>query len=328
VWVSATRSGSDLGLWALGIDGGERQVLPPSGRMALHDIDARGRALIERRAERIEVLTRFGDGPERNVAPLGNGYPVAFSRDGRRVLLVETGEGAGPEYASYVVDREGGPAVRVGPGRGTDLSPDGLTVAAIPLTRPDRIDLLPLGSGSARSVRHEGIVQYAYALFHPDGKHLLFRASDASKAFSLWLGSLEGGPARRVAHDRFIISASAGGVMPDGRSCLARGADRRLYLVPFDGGAPQVLPDSDDINVAGFDDDGRTLFAWRRSDFPLQIERLDLYTGRRQPWRRAEPGDRVGATPMRFVRVAAGGRALAYTCHRRLSELFVVEGLR
>ena len=327
VWVSAARTGSDLGLWALSLDGHERRLLPPMGRVVLHDVDSRGRALIERRVERIELPTVVGDGPERNLSPLGSSLPVTFSRDGRHLLLVETGEGAGPEYASFLRPTDGGPPVRVGPGRATDLSRDGSTVAAIPISRPDRIDLLPVGPGAPTAVRHAGITKYAYVLFHPDGRRLLFRASDASNSLALWVGDLSGGTPRRVAHDRFVISLTAAGITPDGTRFVARASDGRLHLVPFDGSAPRPVSDNENEIFAGFDGDDAA-FVWSPTQFPVTVERLDLRTGRRQPWRRLGPTDGVGVVPMTYLRVAPQGRALVYTFQRTLSELFVVDGLR
>jgi DNA-binding winged helix-turn-helix (wHTH) protein len=327
VWLSAARTGSDLGLWAVRLDGRLRLLLPPSGRVLLHDLDARGRALIERRVERIELPTSVGGGPERNLSPLGNSLPVAFSRDGRHLLLVETGEGAGPEYASFLRPTDGGQPVRVGHGRATDLSPDGSMVAAIPISQPDHIDLLPVGPGAPTSVRHTGIVKYAYALFHPDGEHLLFRASEAGGALALWLGSRSGGAPRRVAHDRFVVSLAASGITPDGARFVARGTDRLLYLVPFDGTAPRAISGVENEIFGGLDGND-AVFVGRPSNFPLQIERLDLRTGRRQPWRRVGPADAVGVAAMTYVRVAPEGRAVTYAIRRRLSELFVVDGLR
>ncbi len=329
VWVSAARTGADLALIALGLDGRERELMPASGRMLLHDVDAAGRALIERRAEQTEVPVAAGDAPERNLSWLSGTMPVEFSADGRSLLLVETAEAGSPDYVSLVRRSDGSPALRVGPGRGTSLSRDGLFVAAVPLRQPYHVSILPVGSGAPRNVRFDGIDHYTWADFHPDGRRLLFRGMRQGDSHRIWVGSLDGGPAREVAHRGFVLAATSHGVSPDGREFVARGADTRLYLLPIEGGVPRVVPHSEGDNFAGFVD-GRTreLIVWRMGSFPLTLERVDVRTGRRRPWRTLQPRDGLGVRPLPFVRVAESGRAYAYSLYRGLSELFVVEGLR
>ncbi len=326
VWLAATREGSDLGLVALPLAGGERVLQPALGRLVLHDVDSRGRALVERRTERVELPAAAGSGPERNLAWLGFGVPVCLSRDGRTLVMVETGEGAGPDYATYTRDLDGSPAVRVGAGRATDMSPDGRFVAAIPVSRPERIDLLPIGPGAARQVRFDGIDHYTFAGFHPDGRRLVFRGGPRGQAVGLRVGPLAGGASRPIGRTDTLVTVNS--ITPDGRHVVASAADGRLHLVPLDGGPTRAIPDTEGYRFAGWSEDGAEALVWTGYRFPLSIERLDLRTGARRPWRQIGPADLTGVHVMPQVRVADGGAAYAYSHWRRLSELFVVEGLK
>jgi hypothetical protein len=79
--------------------------------------------------------------------------------------------------------------------------------------------------------------------------------------------------------------------------------------------------------------------AWRGHDGPSlyvlssvppgdRVDRLDLATGRRTPWRTLVPADRAGLVDTGFVMVSPGTGAYVYSYRRLLSTLFFVEGLR
>ena len=58
------------------------------------------------------------------------------------------------------------------------------------------------------------------------------------------------------------------------------------------------------------------------------VWRLDLGTGRKEPWRQFGPEDRVGLFGVGTVSVTPDGSAYFYHLNRILSDLFVVEGLK
>jgi hypothetical protein len=62
--------------------------------------------------------------------------------------------------------------------------------------------------------------------------------------------------------------------------------------------------------------------------YPVDIEKLDLRHGTRTPFARVVPADPVGADPFGAFVLSDDGRTWAFTFNRRLSELFLVEGLR
>ena len=61
---------------------------------------------------------------------------------------------------------------------------------------------------------------------------------------------------------------------------------------------------------------------------PGREQKLELATGRLEPWREFTLEDPAGLIRINPVRVAPDGRSWAYTYIRILSNLYVVEGLK
>jgi hypothetical protein len=61
---------------------------------------------------------------------------------------------------------------------------------------------------------------------------------------------------------------------------------------------------------------------------PARIERLDLKTGRRTPWKTLMPDDPAGVTLLSQIAIADDGESYAYTYGRFLQDLFLVDGVR
>ena len=74
--------------------------------------------------------------------------------------------------------------------------------------------------------------------------------------------------------------------------------------------------------------DGTSLLIHQSGAVPIHIERLDLATGKRTPWKTLRPQDPAGVTMMGVVVVSADEQAYAYRYGRYLQELYLIEGLR
>ena len=59
-----------------------------------------------------------------------------------------------------------------------------------------------------------------------------------------------------------------------------------------------------------------------------QVLQVDPLTGRRQVWKEIQPSDPTGIMTIGFLVPTPDGRAYAYSWHRALSDLYLVEGLR
>ena len=64
------------------------------------------------------------------------------------------------------------------------------------------------------------------------------------------------------------------------------------------------------------------------SDVPLRIEKLDVATGRREPYKTLGPADLTGAVQLDPIALNDDGKSHAYTVRRMASHLFLVQGAR
>jgi hypothetical protein len=119
---------------------------------------------------------------------------------------------------------------------------------------------------------------------------------------------------------------TAGWVSPDGRRLCVQTADG-LDVLPAEGGPERKVPGAtaDDLVVRWHPDGGGLLVA-RPWDVPLRVERLDLSTGKRTPFRTMGPADLTGAIQILPVAIANDTRVYGYGARRMHSDLFLVKG--
>ena len=60
----------------------------------------------------------------------------------------------------------------------------------------------------------------------------------------------------------------------------------------------------------------------------MRVDRLDVATGRREPWKELAPADLAGVAGVTNIVLTPDARSYAYTYVRRLSNLYLVEGLK
>lgn len=293
--------------------------------MVLHDVAGDGRALIERCAARSEVRFR-GPGGERSLSWFDGGHIAALSPDGGLALLNETGEAGGAGYGVYLRPTGGDSPVRLGAGRATGLSPDGTKAVTIAVADPSAITLLPIGAGEVRKVTHPGIVRYEWARLLPDGESVVFGGGQRDRNLRVWIGDLRGGPPRPITPEGFVSRGALASI--PARLIVAGCPPLTMCAYPFDGGEPRRLDGLASSVPLSVDGSGTGLLMRPRGRrFPVPVERLDLRTGERTPWRDVAPSDLVGAGTLAELIQSGDGRSFAYGLERRLSELYLVPAL-
>ena len=70
------------------------------------------------------------------------------------------------------------------------------------------------------------------------------------------------------------------------------------------------------------------VLVWDRNRLPAVLERLDLATGMRVPVLRVTPPDPAGVPGVQGLFLAKDGRTYAYNVVSRLSQLFLIQGLK
>jgi hypothetical protein len=81
--------------------------------------------------------------------------------------------------------------------------------------------------------------------------------------------------------------------------------------------------------VGSYSGDGKGIFLVRtRVSVPCVVERLDLATGKVEPWLTAAPSDLTGITQCQWMNLSADGRSYAYAYFQALGDLLLAEGLK
>ncbi len=326
VWFTAARSGGSLALRALDRRGRERTLLPASGRLVLHDVSPTGELLLDRAVLRLEIGFVGRDGVTRDLPWFDAPQAASLSSDGRTLLFNESGEAGGPGYGVYLRGTDGALPVRLGSGVPSSLTPDGRFAVVVPLVDPDRIDFVPTGPGETRSLRYDGIHQYDWAALTPDSSQVVFVGREKEHNLRVWVGAPDGGKPRPITPDGLIVNRDT--ISPDGRRLIARCRPGPFCLYPLDGGAPQPLPRVDGFAPMAWEPSGQALYL-RADDDPgrVRLERFDLRTGERRPFKDVGARDPVGVRGIGRVVLSRDGSSLAFNYARRLSELYRLPGL-
>jgi Tol biopolymer transport system component len=159
----------------------------------------------------------------------------------------------------------------------------------------------------------------------PDGRTIFYSSYDPGPGPRTYLLDTQGGTLRAITPEGTIGAFPT----PDAKFLLCMDDKRQRWLYPVSGGDPQKLDFALNPNerVVGFFPDGKSLRV-RTAGVPVQITRVDVATGRREPWKEISPADLAGVQSIPIVRFSADGKSYAYSVGRILSDLYVVDGLK
>jgi dipeptidyl aminopeptidase/acylaminoacyl peptidase len=326
VWFTGAKVGLTRALWGVSLAGKERPILEAMGPLSLHDV-AEGRALLSRDDLRREIVGFVpGDTRERSLSWLDWSRATHLSDDGRTLLFSEQGEGAGRNASVYVRRTDGTAPVRLGEGISTELSPDGKWALALKPGNPTQLQLLPLGAGDVRPLTRDAI-NHQWATWCPDGACVVFSGDQPGHGVRLYLQPLDGSAPRPLTPEGVRITSHP--VSPDGRTVAAVGPGDQGFLYPLRGGEPEPLRGMQaGDRPLRWSADGRALFLFRDGELPGPVFRLDLATGRREPWKEFMPSDPAGVGLINPALLTADARHYVYSFRRVLSDLYLAEGLR
>ncbi len=321
IWFTMAEPGKREALRAVTLSGRQRTLLSVPGSLRLLDIDREGRVLLAHESIRI-VLTALPPG-ERNERELSwFDWPLLgdLSRDGKTVVFTEQ---TSPPGRIYLRSTDGSPAVLLGQGVATALSPDAKSVLATTTDQPPRLVLLPTGPGQPTLVPSDRI-EPLNGRWSGDGKQIVMAGREPGHATRLY--ALGGGPPKAITPEGISLIYA---VSPDGSLVAARDAEGTSALYPVEGGEPQPIRELDrgDHPVA-WSEDGRTLYSFRHGEVPCTVYRLDLATRRKEVWKVLGPADVTGVQHIGRVQITPDARSYAYGHIRQLSELYLVDGVK
>jgi Tol biopolymer transport system component len=326
VYFSLGRLSKEAVLSAVDLHGKLRSLLALPGGLRLEDVARDGRILLAQLQVLLQLRVGTADAAgDRNLSWFKSSFVCDISQDGRLILFSEY-EPEREGQALYLRDADGSMAVRIEGGfqyGGASLSPDASRIAA--LTRnADRLLVLPTREGETVELPRGAIRLFGTPAWLPDGRHLLFPATDAGGQ-RVFEQALDGRPPRPVTEAVAVDSLC---VSPDG-SRFVTSDGKRLVIHSLDGGPPRGVPrEHAQLILVRWSADGRAAFAYRAGELPGHLYRIDLATGGEQVVRTLQPPDAAGVWRIHPVVVTPDGRSWAYTVSQTLSDLYVYSGLR
>ncbi|MEO8218311.1 MAG: protein kinase [Acidobacteriota bacterium] len=328
IWFTATRVGVARGIWAVSLNGAERLLARTPGELTIQDVTRDGRVLATSDNGKVGIIgLPPGQSRERDLSFLDWSLAREISADGKLILFDESGEGGGAAQGVYIRKTDGSPAVRLGDGRANGISPDGRWVVTMTVLPPKETILIPVKAGERRVVDRYGLSTHA-TRWLPDGKRILLAANHPSEGIRMFVQSIDGDEPRPITPEGIAIGFFP--ISADGKYVVAQASDELFYLYAIDGDEPpQPIPSlaADDRPIR-FTPVGQSLYVFRRGELPGQVFLLDLGNGRKEPVRELMPPDPAGVIEIVSVQLTPDAAAYAYSYHRVLSDLLLVEGLK
>ena len=327
VWFSGIDTTQQNGLWARHPAGAVREIITSATRFTLHDIARDGRVLVGLGSFRFGMYHGTdGVAPESDLTWFDGTAPTALLPEDSRILFWEGHEAENPHYGTFLRGLDASPAVRLGDGLATAVSPDRQWVVSITVA-PHGLALYPTGLGESRHLAFPDLRAIDWAGFRPDGRHLLLVATGEEGRRLRELDPETG--ALRVLWEQEIVAGLEGiPVSRDGQRMVLRLPSRELVLFTLGDRSTRAIPGlkSDDVPIR-FDATERYLFVDVPGSGTSTIERLDCESGERTVWRTLRPADSTGVAYIGSVVLAEDAQSYAYASFRNVSDLYVVENL-
>jgi eukaryotic-like serine/threonine-protein kinase len=323
VWFTGSNVHLSSNLFAVDLEGHQRPVWSGAGGVVLQDIFSDGRVLFIRENRRRGIAGLFpGHDSEIDLSWQDWSLVTHISPDGKWIFFSEEGDGGGQRYSAYMRATDGSPAIRLGDGAPFGVSPDLKWVASIVPGQPQELWLLPTRVGEAKNLSQPGF-DYDYALWLPDGKHLLVAGKEPGKKERSYLTNMDGAPLTPITPE------GVQGLPVEGGKELVSQQGGVLTFYPIDGGKPRTAAAKiPDIIAPWSLPFGRYVIGTEHPDVPLKLYRFDTLTGEKKPWRDLVPADRAGVYNADIFDITPDARWYAYSYVRDLSDLYLVEGLR
>jgi hypothetical protein len=327
VWFTATSSYDwSRDLYAVSRSGKERLVVRTPAALYLEDIASDDRVLLRQEERRYEVAVGQVGGETHLLSWLEIMQPTSVSRDGKYVVIVDQSGIGGTDYTAYLAKLDGSPAVLLGNGFPGGISPDNKWVTSILPSDMTKVLLLPTGIGEIKTIAAPKF-HYRSATWASDGRRLVVRASESDRPLRIWVQDIAGAPPRAVTpegvdghfvtvnHSDYVRARDAAGVV-------------RLY--PIDGGEPKPVTavTETDWVVGGSTNSDVLYVSPDRAAIPLQIVKVNIGTGRREPFVTVSPTDPAGLVGLDSPIFSSDEKRYVYTQVRELSVLYVATGLK
>jgi hypothetical protein len=337
IWISTYRDGASVFL-AADLAGRTRVLLRHAGRLEIQDVDAQGRALVALHSYQRQTFGRArGESKDKDLGWLEAQATTSLTLDGGTALLAPVADWSRVDGNLYVRPLAGGPAQAVGIGqRQSTISQDGKWVATCTVDPEMALVLIPTGPGAPRRIP---LPDFAGSDLRPDvlpdGRSVILWGRRRGEPFAFWGLDLETGALRKLSPSGTSPYAYQTLVSPDGRSIAyvdvtqpRQDGASTIGVSRTDGSEARTavtLPAGE--AMSGWGPDSASILVWDRNAVPAQVDRVDLATGRRTRVLTVAPPDPVGVQGIQILLATPDAAAYAYNVTRKLSELYLVEGL-
>lgn len=334
IWFSGAQAGQDPAVYAVDLSSKQRLVSQAPGFVIMQDVAKDGRVLINSVNSRLGILYAPSDGSApRDLAWFDASLVYDMTQDAKSIVFVELTSGEGRNAAIYWRKTDGSPAVRLGYGNRPALSPDGKWVASI-FNHPSHsvLVLQPTGPGESRVLDFPDMHYARTALaggdqvleWLPDSKQILFTGNQSGHQVRSWVYNPDADSSPRPVTAEGVRATR---VAPDGRTFVIVD-QRKLLLGDFRGGEPKTVTALEPgETVARWSGDGRYLFLAQTQAETLRLTRLEVTTGKRQPWRLLKVPEN-GAEFFGPIVLSADGKGVACSFQHDLANLYLVRGLK
>ena len=323
IWFAATHNGSATNLHGVTLAGKERTIANVPGGMWIEDMRGDTALMV---TEHVRLGIQGMAPGAKNEIELGwFGWSLArdISRDGKKILFEEEGDGGGPNYTVFLRDTDGSPPVRIGEGYAGAISPDSKWV--VTESTKGVVNLVPTGPGETRQLTHDKI-SYTSFRYLPDGKQVLARGIEEGHGARDYLIDVATGDSKPLTPE----GTSGLALSPDGRSVAVTGSDGQRGIWPMDGSGFRPIPGWDPkYNFTGWSPDGTSVYAIANKDGSriAKIYRVNIVTGKMEYWKTFGEGVPKGST-VGGVLFSADGTAYAYVYDQILCDAYEVKGLK
>ena len=337
LWITGTSTSAPPSLFAIDLNGQTRLVSRLTGFMRLFDISSRGDVLIADGNWRAALMWSGGAGdtmgapPERDLAWLDWSMLADLSPDGKTILFNESREGGGAKGGVYLRRVDESAPIRIGEGFGFALSPDGKWAIS---RAGSKLALLPTGTGMSRELKVEGPFGNAAAWF-PDSRRVVVDGVEGAQAESYRLYIVDTLDETKKPLSPPNISDGGGrlrpfAVSPDGHRVAGLDADAKIVLYNVDSDQPATAvpgTEAGELPVQ-WSADGASIFVYRPTDLPAKVDRIDIASGTRTPWRQLTPADVAGVYTIAPVFITPDANGYAYNALRSVNDLYAGVGLQ
>jgi WD40 repeat protein len=324
IWFTGSRTNGSASLMGVTREGRERIVHHFPGELNLYDVSSDGRVLLGIQSWRAEILAQLpGEKQDRDLSWFDYSTLDRLSPDGRTILFHEAGEAGGPKDAAYLRTIEGSPPVRLGEGLCFAVSPDGNWAVCSASSGAGALVLTPTGMGASKTLPDDHLVHSLIDWF-PDGKRLMLVGNEAGHGTRVYVLDLDASAPRAITPEGVYLAA----LSHDGTQIAVMSETGGLAIYPLSGPPRSVTGGTKADTLSGWGKDGRSIFVSQPKKLPTAIFRLDLATGKRELWKSLSPPDPAGVRTIFPLFISADERTLVYNPERRLTDLYVVQGLR